>query len=111
MRRWLKLDAKNRAWRTILQGLVAFVLVPGGTVLVEAVRVYLIKPDAGFNLQVVGAAMLFEALTAATMAITAYLHRLKLDPAAIPSAQPPRPMGVTEAQAPATAPVSPVAKP
>jgi len=108
MRRWLKLDAKNRAWRTILQGLLAFVLVPGGTVLVEAVRVYLVTPTAGFNLHVVGAAMLFEVLTALTMAVAAYLHRAKLDPSSFPSAQPPRPAGVTEMQAPATAPAAPV---
>jgi hypothetical protein len=38
------------------------------------------------------------------MSVAAYVHRLKLDVSAIPSAEPPRPPGVTERQAPATDP-------
>lgn len=104
MTTWLAKDAQNRAWRTIIQGVVAFVLIPGGTIALEAVRVWAITPHAEFNWRVVGSAMFFESVTALTMAAEAYLHRLKLDPSAAPSAQPPRPPGVSEAQAPATAP-------
>jgi len=105
--RWLKLDAGNRAWRTILQGLLVTIVLPalvaGFQVLQNAVT------DGGpVDWTQVRDTALKAAVTAAMMAVAAYLHRIRLDPSPIPSAQPPRPAGVTEMQAPATAPAAPV---
>lgn len=110
MRRWLKLDARNRAWRTILQGVIAVVVVPalvaGGTVVHDAVAAGGGSPGWPQTLEKAWTA----ALTAGVMAVLAYLHRYRLDPSAMPSAQPPRPPGATAEQAPATAPVSPLGR-
>lgn len=111
MRKWLKLDAQNRSWRTLLQGVVAVVIVPA-LVAVFGVIQQAIESDgiSGIDWNQVGDNAFKAGITAAVMAVLAYLHRAKLDPSAIPSAQPPRPMGVSEAQAPATAPVSPTGR-
>ena len=102
---WLKNDAKNRAWRTVLQGLVAVVVVPaldaGLQVLVKA-----LTAGGTFDWGQVLASAGVAALTAGLMAYSAYLHRAVVDPSPIPSAQPPRPPGVTAVQAPATEPTA-----
>lgn len=109
MRSWLKLDAQNRAFRTLLQGVVVVVLVPalvaGLPVLVEAVTAGGEGMDWAEALDTAWKA----GLTAAVMSVLAYLHRSKVDPSAVPSAQPPRPPGTSEVQAPATAPSGPLA--
>jgi hypothetical protein len=101
---WLAKDAQNRAWRTILQGLVATILLPAVIAGLEVVQTSLVNPAQTFDWRRVAGTAGFAAATAGMMALTAYLHRLKLDPSAVASAQPPRPPGVSEAQAPATAP-------
>lgn len=88
--RWLKLDALNRAWRTVVQGIVAAAVAAGGDVVLQAVQ------DARFNhaplqwTEVLHTAE-YAAGTAALMAILAYIHRAKLDPSSVPSAPPPAP--------------------
>ena len=111
MRRWLKLDAQNRSFRTLLQGVFAVVIVPA-LVAVFGVIQQAIEANgiSGVNWNQVGDNALKAGLTAAVMAVLAYFHRLKLDPSRISSAQPPRPMHTTEMQAPATAPVLPVSR-
>jgi hypothetical protein len=101
---WLKLDAKNRAWRTILQGLVAVVLLPALDAALQTVMVEVTHSQGRFDWGRVTGLAVASALTAVTMSVAAYVHRLKLDVSAIPSAEPPRPPGVTERQAPATDP-------
>lgn len=109
MRSWLKLDAQNRAFRTLLQGVVAVVLVPalvaGLPVLVQAVT----DGGGGFDWSRALDTAWKTGLAAAVMSVTAYLHRSKVDPSVVPSAQPPRPPGTSEVQAPATAPAGPLA--
>jgi len=111
MRRWLKLDAQNRSFRTLLQGVFAVVIVPA-LVAVFGVIQQAIEANgiSGVDWNQVGDNALKAGLTAAVMAVLAYVHRLKVDPSVVPSAQPPRPAGVTEMQAPATAPAAPVGK-
>lgn len=100
--RWLKRDALNRAWRTILQGILAVVVLPATTAGLDVVRQAIL--DGGIR-GVDWAATQDRALTVAgatvVMAISAYLHRLKLDPTRLPSAQPPLPPGVVPTAAPA----------
>lgn len=100
---WLKNDAKNRAWRTMLQGMVAVVLVPAADAAIQ-VLVKALTSGGEFSWSQVLASAGIAALTAGLMAYTAYLHRAVIDPSPIPSAQPPRPPGVTAVQAPATEP-------
>ena len=106
MTRWLKRDALNRAWRTVLQGVVAVVLVPAADAAVQVVQRDLLGMFGGgpfdWRRTLISAGL--AATTAAGMAVTAYFHRLKVDPSPLPSAEPPRPPGVTEQQAPATTP-------
>lgn len=88
---WLKADARNRAWRTILQGIAATV---GFAALDAVVQVYqgaatdALHGKAMDWTHVAGTAK-YAAVTAALMAVAAYLHRRKLDPSRIPSAVPP----------------------
>ena len=102
--RWLKLDALNRAWRTLLQGVLMVVIVPAVDAGIQVVQREALGMWAGqgFDLHRLGIAAGTAATTAAGMAITAYLHRLKLDPSSIPSAQPPLPPEVHPSAAPAT---------
>jgi len=112
MRRWLKLDAQNRWWRTWLQFFVAIVLVPAldaGLQVAQRQMLGMFQGDP-FDWQRTGIAIGFGAVYGAVVSLLAYLHRAKLDPSWVPSAQPPRPVGVTEMQAPATAPAAPVGK-
>jgi len=92
-RQWLAADARNRALRTVLQGIVAVVLVPVGDAVIQVLQGALGDAVAGkgFDWHQVLASALVAAGTAAVMAISAYLHRLKLDPSPIPSAEPPVP--------------------
>jgi len=85
LRRWLKIDALNRAWRTVLQGIVTAALGAAGDAVLQAIQ------GGQFNAAQVGRTALYAAGTAAVMAILAYLHRAKLDPSSIPSGQPPAP--------------------
>lgn len=101
MTAWLRRDALNRAWRTILQGLMAVVILPALDAGLQAV-VHAATDGGPIDWRRVAALAITAAVTAATMSIAAYLHRLKLDPSAIPSAQPPRPPGTPASTAPAT---------
>jgi hypothetical protein len=101
-RNWLKADAKNRAWRTILQGILpATVVIPAIDAALQVLITALTKGGT-FSWGQVAASAGVAATTAGLMAYSAYLHRMVLDPSSVPSAQPPRPPGVTAAQAPAT---------
>jgi hypothetical protein len=90
-RRWLAADARNRALRTVLQGVVAVVLVPVGDAVVQVLQAAFADAVVShrFDWHQVLTSALVAAGTAATMAVAAYLHRLKLDPTGIPSAAPP----------------------
>lgn len=92
-RRWLRLDALNRAWRTVLQGLVVAVLFPALDAGVQVVRAAAQGALDGQSVDWgdVRTRALMAAATGALMAIAAYVHRAKVDPSSIPSALPPAP--------------------
>jgi hypothetical protein len=97
---WLRSDAQNRAFRTLLQGVAVTVILPA---LDAALQVLTRALGSGsFSWSQVGGLAATAALTAGGMSVAAYVHRMVLDPSSIPSAPPPRPAGVSEAQAPAT---------
>jgi hypothetical protein len=83
LRTWLKVDALNRAWRTVLQGIVTAALAAGGDAVLQAIQ------GGNFDWHQVVKLAAGAAGTAAVMAILAYLHRTQLDPSVIPSALPP----------------------
>lgn len=103
-KRWLKIDAVNRAWRTTLQGILAVVVLPALVAAVEVVQRAVVDASGGRALDWtdIRTTALHAAGTAALMAFFAYLHRAKLDPSAIPSAQPPTPPATPPQMAPAT---------
>jgi hypothetical protein len=94
IRQWLKADARNRAWRTLLQFVGAVVIVPAGDAVLQVVSRAVVDSMAGkaFSWAEVGTAAKFGAAYAVTVAMLAYLHRAKLDPSPIPSATPPPPL-------------------
>lgn len=93
MRSWLKRDALNRAWRTILQTLMLVVLAPAGDAAIQVGQRALVESMMGqpVDWSHVGRTALYAAGSGAAMAVLAYIHRTKLDPSSIPSAQPPAP--------------------
>lgn len=84
-------DARNRAWRTILQAFVATMLLPAGDAALQVVQRSLVDSAAGkpFDWRQVAMTAAYSAGTGVVMAWLAYLHRAKVDPSAIPSALPP----------------------
>lgn len=88
---WLKADAKNRAARTAAQAVVAVLILPAADAILQVLQRALVASMAGtpFDWAQVGATALTSAAMGVTMAALAYLHRLKLDPSAIPSLPPP----------------------
>lgn len=95
-RAWLADDARNRAWRTLLQGIAATVVVPAADAFVQVVQSAVADSVVSyrFDWRQVGVSAAVAAGTAVTMAVAAYLHRLKLDPSGVPSAAPPpQPVG------------------
>jgi hypothetical protein len=100
---WLKAEGQNRAWRTLLHGMVATVLVPAIDAAIQ-VLVRALSAGGTFNWGQVAASAGVAAMTAGLMAYTAYLHRTVLDPSSFPSALPPRPPGATATEAPLTEP-------
>jgi hypothetical protein len=104
--RWLKLDAQNRVQRTLLQGIAVTVVLPAIDAALQVFVQALTAGGAGFNWGQVAGLAGMSALTAASMAVASYVHRMVLDPSSVPSAQPPRPAGVTASQAPATDPAA-----
>lgn len=92
-RRWLKTDALNRAWRTVLQGLVVTVAATAGDAAIQVVQTALVDAvgGAGFDWREVATTAVYAAGTAAAMALAAYVHRYRVDPSGIPSALPPAP--------------------
>lgn len=94
-RRWLTRDALNRAWRTILQGLLAVVVLPAATAGLDFVRQAILDGNIrGVDWPTTLDRAITVGVAAAIMSLLAYLHRAKLDPTRIPSAQPPMPPGV-----------------
>lgn len=91
MRSWLKRDALNRAWRSIMQTFGAVILIPAGTAALEVVRVAFADAASGqgFEWARVLDSALWAAGVGAVISVLAYLHRLKLDPSRFPSAPPP----------------------
>jgi hypothetical protein len=98
-RKWLKVDALNRAWRTVLQGIATAALGAAGDSVLQAIQ--LAQHGGRFEWRAVAGTAAGAASTAAVMAVLAYIHRAKIDPSAIPSAQPPAP---PVGNAPATTP-------
>lgn len=92
-RRWLRLDAINRAWRTVLQGLAVTAAAAAGDAVVQVVQQAVADAAAGggFDWREVATTAAYAAGTAALMAVTAYLHRYRVDPSGVPSAVPPAP--------------------
>jgi len=93
MKNWLKRDALNRAWRAILQTLGAVVVIPAGTAGLQYVQMAMAGAATGdgFDWSAVGHSALWSAGVGAVISVLAYLHRMKLDPSWIPSAEPPTP--------------------
>lgn len=100
---WLTRDARNRAARTLAQGLVVVVVLPGLDAALQA-AVTAVTAGGHVDWGRTGAVALTAAAGAVLMSATAYVHRLRVDPAGVPSMEPPRPPGVSERQAPATEP-------
>lgn len=92
-RRWLRLDALNRARRTILQGIAVTAVAAAGDAVVQVVQQAIADAATGhgFDWREVAATAAYTAGTAALMAVTAYLHRYRVDPSGLPSATPPEP--------------------
>lgn len=94
---WLQADGANRAWRTVLQGIVATALGAAGDVVLQAIRDAALS-GAGIDLGQVGTTAGYAAGTSLLVAVLAYLHRVKIDPSAVPSAQPPDPLPAASPQ-------------
>ncbi len=90
---WLKKDARNRAFRALLQAIVATILIPAGDAAVQVVQRALIDSMAGqpLNWQHVGISALYSAGVGITISVLSYIHRAKIDQTMIPSAPPPQP--------------------
>lgn len=104
MKRWLRVDARNRAFRTTLQGIAAVVAFAAGDAIIQVVQGALVDAatTGGIDWRQVATTAAYAAGTAALMAISAYLHRARLDPSPIPSAQPPTPPHTPPEMAPAS---------
>lgn len=102
---WLKADARNRAARTVGQAVVGLVILPALDAALQVVRATLAS-GAPFNWREVGATALTSASMGATMAMLAYIHRLKLDPSSVPSLSPPPPVHIDTGPAAVQAPES-----
>jgi hypothetical protein len=91
--KWLKTDALNRAWRTVLQGLVVTAAAAAGDAAVQVVQKALADAVAGhgFDWRELATTAVYAAGTAALMAVAAFVHRYKIDPSPVPSALPPAP--------------------
>lgn len=98
---WLKRDAWNRAWRTIMQTVALVVIAPAVDAAVQAVHIALADgaAGAGWDWQSIGRTAASAAVMGASMSVLAYLHRRVLDPSAIPSAQPPAPPPIARGMA------------
>lgn len=98
MKSWLKRDALNRAWRTILQTLMLVVVAPAADAALQVVQRSLVDSMMGqpFDWDQVGRTAMYAAGSGAAMAILAYIHRTKLDPSPLPSAEPPAPTPTPE---------------
>lgn len=77
----LKKDAKNRALRTWLQGLVVTLFTAVAPIIHQAVSGGV--ENASWKL------LGFAVLNAALLALLAYVHRTLIDPSGLPSASPP----------------------
>lgn len=97
---WLQADGANRAWRTVLQGIAASALTAAGDVVLQAVRDSALS-GAGIDVRQVLTTAGYTAGTSVLIAVLAYLHRVQVDPSAVPSAQPPDPLPATVLQSPA----------
>lgn len=91
--KWLKRDALNRAWRTILQTAMLVVVAPAADAALQVAQWALLESMAGrpVDWSQVGRTAMYAAGSGAAMAILAYIHRMKLDPSPLPSAEPPAP--------------------
>lgn len=79
----LTTDAKNRSWRTLLQGLVASVLLGIWPIVQAALNNGILSVD--------WSTLRLSAINAAATAGVSFLWRRFLDPSRIPSAAPPVP--------------------
>ena len=87
----MRRDARNRAARALLQGALATVVVPALLAGLEVVRDALAVEPVDWHTIALHAASvaLTTAIAAIITALSAYLHRLVLDPSAVPSLRPP----------------------
>ncbi len=86
---YVKVDARNRSLRTVLQGAVATVLIAAVTAAIEVTRQAITNDQANFKATLTVAGM--AALTAGLTALLSYLHRTMVDASPVPSAPPPMP--------------------
>jgi hypothetical protein len=87
----LKLDARNRAARTLLQTVVAGALVAAGDAAWQVLQAALATAAAGGSVDwghVAGSAGIAAAMAAVTPMV-AWAHRRWLDPSRVPSLPPP----------------------
>lgn len=93
MKSWLKRDAWNRVARTILQTIALTVVAPAADAAIQVAQRALVDSMVGhpFDWHEVGRTALYAAGSGVAMAILAYIHRTKLDPSPLPSAEPPAP--------------------
>jgi hypothetical protein len=103
LRAWLRVDALNRAWRTVLQGIVTAALGAASDVILQGIQTSWFD-HAPLDWHEVWRTAYRAAGTAAVMAVLAYFHRAKIDPTGIPSAQPPAPPPGAATNPPATTP-------
>lgn len=92
---WLQADGANRAWRTVLQGIVATSATAAGDAVLQAI---LDAHGGAVDWSQVLHTAEYTAGTTALIAVLAYLHRVKVDPTAVPSAQPPDPLPAASPQ-------------
>jgi hypothetical protein len=91
---WLRRDALNRAWRTILQTLVLVVIAPAADAAVQVAQRAIVEGmlSGTVDWDRVGQTALYAAASGVALSILSYIHRAKVDQTAILSAPPPEPM-------------------
>lgn len=93
---WLKLDAQNRALRSLLQAAAVSVFMAVVDTVIQAVQIW--AGGASWDWHELGDTTAKTAVMAGLLPVAAYLHRLRVDPSLLPSAEPPPPPIVDRSQ-------------
>jgi hypothetical protein len=99
---WLKRDGRNRFVRTIEQAIAATVLIPASDAAIQVIQRALVDSMSGkpFDVHQVAVSAGWSAGVGITMAVLAYVHRVKVDPSPFPSSPPPIPPGARPVRTP-----------